>query len=373
MLVEVQYQGGAKEVFRLSKSSIIIGRSKQSDIVLSYPGISRQHFKLELEKGEFYVTDLGSTNGVFVNNEKIATNERVNYKNFLPLVIGETVFTVSNDEQVEMDQKVSSKPSNFDYDKKSSSASSSASESTKILTRNVKKGTNKKSSSSNLVSNILVGLLLIGGAGAYYYFDSNKVKKNTDELAENPDNNKSEAATTGEKKGKKAKGKNKGAEFTFDEAAIYSSIWEKPGCHNEEEKRLCPIVKKDWKEKESLYVTSKGIFIFIDLGEEVKNKEQSYPFFSKLPIFEKVEMVLSYYVTHPLLFSEAGEKHLPIVAIGFEKKDVVISIKYATQSNSKYKLGLTPDQQNALFSRAFLGETYEYKQYLKPIIETIEL
>lgn len=372
MIIEVQYQEGAKEQFRLSSSTVIIGRSKQSDVVLSYPGISRQHFKLELVKGEFFVTDLGSTNGVYVNNEKLPVNERVSFKNFFPLVIGETVFTIINDEPTDAEPNMSAKPLQFDYDKKASSTSTSI-EKTRVLTKAPRKVTPKK---SGMMSNVVVGLLLIGGAGAYYYFTNIKAKENAnanEQVTESSESSREEDSVVGERKGKKGKGKNKSAEFSFDETEAYKAIWEKAGCNSEEEKRICAIVKKEWKEKESLIITDKGIYIFLDLGEEIKNKEQSYPYFSKLTLKEKVEMILAYYATHPLLFSEAGDRKLPIIAIGFEKKEVKISLQYATQSNSKLKLGLTPEQQNALFSRAFLGEVYEYKQFLKPIIDTIEL
>lgn len=53
--------------------SIVIGRSKECDIVLEHPTISRKHAVIE-KKGtdKYLVRDLGSTNGTFLNGKKVA-------------------------------------------------------------------------------------------------------------------------------------------------------------------------------------------------------------------------------------------------------------------------------------------------------------
>lgn len=51
--------------------SILIGRSPDADIVVSYPIISGEHFRLNCEAGKVHVEDLNSSNGTFLNGKKL--------------------------------------------------------------------------------------------------------------------------------------------------------------------------------------------------------------------------------------------------------------------------------------------------------------
>ncbi len=51
---------------------IIIGRSSDLDMVLVEDMVSRRHAKISSTDAEVYIQDMGSTNGTFVNGEKIA-------------------------------------------------------------------------------------------------------------------------------------------------------------------------------------------------------------------------------------------------------------------------------------------------------------
>ena len=55
----------------LGEKPFVIGREPGSDLMIGERAISRQHAKFEKSKEGFTVTDLGSTNGTWVNGEEI--------------------------------------------------------------------------------------------------------------------------------------------------------------------------------------------------------------------------------------------------------------------------------------------------------------
>ena len=68
---------GEREEIRVSDTPFVIGRTTaNADYAIDARGISRRHLQFDYEDGTYYVTDLNSTNGVFVNDVKIPAGER---------------------------------------------------------------------------------------------------------------------------------------------------------------------------------------------------------------------------------------------------------------------------------------------------------
>ncbi len=71
--LSVIYQG---EKLPVTKDRFVIGRGKQSsDLTLKDPNVSRQHAMVEFQNGVYFMVDMGSTNGVEYNSQRIARKQ----------------------------------------------------------------------------------------------------------------------------------------------------------------------------------------------------------------------------------------------------------------------------------------------------------
>ena len=62
----------AGERLTVNKDRFIIGRGKQSsDLTIKDPNVSRQHAMIEFSSGQYYIVDMGSTNGVEFNGQRV--------------------------------------------------------------------------------------------------------------------------------------------------------------------------------------------------------------------------------------------------------------------------------------------------------------
>jgi hypothetical protein len=64
-----KYQGGEFPI--VPEKQIVVGRSSDLDMVLVEDMVSRKHAKIAMQSDQIWIEDLGSTNGTFVNGEKI--------------------------------------------------------------------------------------------------------------------------------------------------------------------------------------------------------------------------------------------------------------------------------------------------------------
>jgi hypothetical protein len=64
-----KYQGGEFPI--AADKQILIGRSSDLDMVLVEDMVSRKHARIAMQADQIWIEDLGSTNGTFVNGEKI--------------------------------------------------------------------------------------------------------------------------------------------------------------------------------------------------------------------------------------------------------------------------------------------------------------
>ena len=98
----------------ISDVPVYLGRADNNDLILDFPDISSRHARIGFENGKFWVEDLGSTNGTYVNRQQVSG--RVVVEPGDPIVLGlkTTIFGVLNDRQLsdarEMKSEAIAKP-----------------------------------------------------------------------------------------------------------------------------------------------------------------------------------------------------------------------------------------------------------------------
>ena len=71
--------GGPDEgmTITLSEGMKTSGRAPLNDMVVDEPGVSRQHAGIRGDEAGYWIEDLGSRNGTFVNGESVGTEPRL--------------------------------------------------------------------------------------------------------------------------------------------------------------------------------------------------------------------------------------------------------------------------------------------------------
>jgi hypothetical protein len=65
------------QVYNLDQTRVRIGREAGVDIVIDNPGVSRLHAELRKEGDGWTLTDMGSSNGTFLNGQKISATQLI--------------------------------------------------------------------------------------------------------------------------------------------------------------------------------------------------------------------------------------------------------------------------------------------------------
>jgi pSer/pThr/pTyr-binding forkhead associated (FHA) protein len=73
-LVAVKADGSQHEVV-MKRARLVIGRKKECDIRIPVPSVSREHCEVRVESGKVIVRDLGSSNGTYINRERVQESE----------------------------------------------------------------------------------------------------------------------------------------------------------------------------------------------------------------------------------------------------------------------------------------------------------
>ena len=86
-------------IFALSQDEMVIGRRKESNILLDSNSVSGRHCMIRKEGNRYFVRDLGSTNGTRLNGRDVNVDLRLRPKDLLQVGAVELIF--DSDEPVE--------------------------------------------------------------------------------------------------------------------------------------------------------------------------------------------------------------------------------------------------------------------------------
>lgn len=98
MYLKVEHDGAEKVYTFPDNQEIKIGRSPDCEIQLLVEGISRYHLSIMSNDGEYFVVDQGSTNGSFINEDRLTVEEKVPFNTFFPVKLGFNVYLSLLDE-----------------------------------------------------------------------------------------------------------------------------------------------------------------------------------------------------------------------------------------------------------------------------------
>jgi pSer/pThr/pTyr-binding forkhead associated (FHA) protein len=83
----------------VESGAVVVGRHESCDFAVDDPLMSRRHFQVSVEGGEFTIEDLGSTNGTMLNARRVERKERILYGD--RVLAGGTVIRFFVEEDVE--------------------------------------------------------------------------------------------------------------------------------------------------------------------------------------------------------------------------------------------------------------------------------
>lgn len=106
MKVTITLSTGQKLEKIISADEATVGRSTKADIVIPDEALSRLHCRIEIKAGSFFITDLGSSNGVFTDGDEIEPNTRKSFNSFNQLALGPLDCIVEDTDKAEVSEGV---------------------------------------------------------------------------------------------------------------------------------------------------------------------------------------------------------------------------------------------------------------------------
>ncbi|RME16900.1 MAG: FHA domain-containing protein [Bdellovibrio sp.] len=104
---------GEGDLFEMKGVSWTVGRDEECSIQISHPNLSRKHFEISKEEEKYYLIDLKSSNGTYVNDKKVDPDKPVEIKSGDTIRVKRLLFSfeIRNQQQIRMLQEQNASPS----------------------------------------------------------------------------------------------------------------------------------------------------------------------------------------------------------------------------------------------------------------------
>jgi|GEM_PF-3235791 len=88
MRIEITVEGQEPVTHKLQKEKTLLGSGQECDVQIEAESLSRKHLLIIAEGDQFFVVDQGSTNGAFINEERLVPGQRASFTSFFPVKLG---------------------------------------------------------------------------------------------------------------------------------------------------------------------------------------------------------------------------------------------------------------------------------------------
>jgi len=80
--------------FEVDEEEIFVGRAPDNEIPVKDKSVSRKHLKIVKRDERYYVTDLGSKNGTYIDGKRITSGKEYQVREGMPIAAGKTFMSV---------------------------------------------------------------------------------------------------------------------------------------------------------------------------------------------------------------------------------------------------------------------------------------
>ena len=80
--------------FEVDEEAIFVGRAPDNEIQVKDKSVSRKHLKIVKRERKYYVTDLGSKNGTFVDGRRVTGGKEYEVREGMPIAVGKTFLSI---------------------------------------------------------------------------------------------------------------------------------------------------------------------------------------------------------------------------------------------------------------------------------------
>lgn len=80
--------------FEVDEEAVFVGRAPDNEIPVKDKSVSRKHLKIVKRDEKYYVTDLGSKNGTFVDGKRVTSGKEYQVREGMPIAAGKTFLSV---------------------------------------------------------------------------------------------------------------------------------------------------------------------------------------------------------------------------------------------------------------------------------------